>query len=246
MAEPVSIRSPELTCEGPPIYTSTYLEFYRLSTKDAQDILRDYPVIVLSDRPTRLKCDLVGVEEFGDLDDLREIHGVYLLISTCQFISNFSLDFTRFHPTESESTITRATYREFFETSKIVNYLDNPLTSGVYGPTQLATDLRALMTDYEDFPTDYPIRTMNWGLLGKANAIHIPHTDRPGTCTWVGIEDGIKKWDVAFPPKDKAEQEAADTAAFAGHMVWGRNYDRGWRWHSILLYPGSMMSVFVI
>jgi hypothetical protein len=82
---------------------------------------------------------------------------------------------------------------------------------------------------------------MNWGLLAKAHAYHPPHVDRAGTCTWVAIEDGLKKWDVAFPPKD---DEVANPAAFGAEMVTNRNYSRGWEWYSLLLYPGTILQVF--
>lgn len=139
----------------------------------------------------------------------------------------------------------RASFREFLETSKNVNSLDNPLSGGVPAPIQLATDLRAAVSAYDGFPTNIPVRIMNWGLLAKADAVHPPHVDRPGTCTWVAIEDGLKKWDIAFPPRETEEEEIANPAAYAGEMADGRNYARGWNWYSVLLYPGSMLCVHV-
>lgn len=139
----------------------------------------------------------------------------------------------------------RASFREFLETSKNVNSLDNPLSGGVPAPIQLATDLRAAVSAYDGFPTNIPVRIMNWGLLAKADAVHPPHVDRPGTCTWVAIEDGLKKWDIAFPPRETEEEEIANPAAYAGEMADGRNYARGWNWYSVLLYPGSMLCVVV-
>ena len=46
-----------------------------MSAKYLQAIFCVHPVIVLSDRPTRLKCDLNSLEEWGNLDDLRVMHG---------------------------------------------------------------------------------------------------------------------------------------------------------------------------
>jgi hypothetical protein len=135
----------------------------------------------------------------------------------------------------------QASYREFFATSKCLNSLDNPLSGGAPAPTQLATDLRAAVSVYDGFPVEIPVRVMNWGLLAKAHAVHAPHADRSGTCTWVAIEDGLKKWDVAFPPNELAKEEAASPSAYGFEMVGNRNYARGWHWTSILLHPGNML-----
>ncbi|KAE9395469.1 hypothetical protein BT96DRAFT_942381 [Gymnopus androsaceus JB14] len=132
------------------------------------------------------------------------------------------------------------------QTSKNVNSLDNPLSGGVPAPIQLATDLRAAVSVYKEFPSNIPVQIMNWGLLAKANAVHLPHVDHPGTCTWVAIEDGLKKWDLAFPPRETEEEEIANPAAYAAEMADGRNYDRGWNWYSVLLYPGSMLYIVIV
>ena len=135
----------------------------------------------------------------------------------------------------------RASFQEFLQTSKNVNSLDNPLSGGVPAPIQLATDLCAAVSAYDEFPTNIPVQIMNWGLLAKADAVHPPHVDRPGTCTWVAIEDGLKKWDIAFPPRVAEEEEIADPAAYGAEMADSRNYARGWHWYSILLDPGTML-----
>lgn len=137
----------------------------------------------------------------------------------------------------------RASYREFLETPKNLNCLDNPLGGGVPAPVQLATDLRAAVSVYGDFPSNIPVRVMTWGLLAKADAVHPPHTDRPGTATFIAQEHGLKKWDLAFPPKEIYEQEVAIPAAFGADMTRNRNYGRGWQWYSILLDPGSILYV---
>lgn len=134
----------------------------------------------------------------------------------------------------------RASYREFLETPKNVNCLDNPLGGGVPSPVQLATDLRAAVSVYGEFPTNIPVRVMTWGLLAKADAVHPPHIDRPGTATFVAQEHGLKKWDLAFPPQENYEQEVATPEAFGIQMA-NRNYARGWKWYSILLDPGSIL-----
>ena len=90
------------------------------------------------------------------------------------------------------------------------------------------------------------MRIMSWGLLAKAHAVHPPHIDRPGTCTWVAVEAGLKKWDVAFPPSEIAEEEAASPFAYGSTMTVTRNRPRGWNWHSILLYPGTMLCVHLL
>lgn len=87
---------------------------------------------------------------------------------------------------------------------------------------------------------------MNWGLLAKTHAVHPPHADRPGACTWVAVEDGWKKWDIALPPVEVAEDEAASPDAYGAEMTGNRNFKRGWRWVSVLLGPGSMMYVSVL
>lgn len=146
---------------------------------------------------------------------------------------------------KSDTVFVRASYREFLETPKNLNSLDNPLSGGVPAPVQLATDLRAAVSVYDKFPSHIPVRVMTWGLLAKADAVHPPHTDRPGTCTFVALEEGLKKWDLAFPPKDNAEEEVATPAAYGSTMTLNRNYTRGWTWHSILLYPGTILCVTV-
>lgn len=52
-----------------------YSDFLKTSSKDFQDIFRAHPVIVVSGRPTRLKCDLASLEEWGGVDELRVMHG---------------------------------------------------------------------------------------------------------------------------------------------------------------------------
>ena len=136
-----------------------------------------------------------------------------------------------------------ASYQEFFKTAKALNSLDNPLSGGAPAPTQLATDLHAAISVYGEFPSHIPVRIMNWGLLAKADAVHSSHIDHSGTCTWVAIEDGLKKWDLAFPSKEAGEEEFANPAAYAGKMVTGRNYARSWDWYSILSYPETMLYV---
>jgi hypothetical protein len=153
---------------------------------------------------------------------------------------NCKLDNSKYTADDASAVFVKATYREFFQTTKNVNSLDNPLSGGVAAPTQLATDLRAALELFPGFPTNLPVRTMNWGLLAKAHAVHPPHADRPGTCTWVGIEDGLKKWDIGFPPNDVSEEEAANPLAYGAGLA-NRNYNRGWKWYSLLLEPGTIL-----
>lgn len=140
----------------------------------------------------------------------------------------------------------QASYRDFLETSRNVNCLDNPLAGGVPAPVQLATDLRAAVSLYQDFPSHIPVRLMTWGLLAKADAVHHPHIDRPGTATFIAQEDGLKKWDLGFPPNATSEEEVAIPAAYGAEMTEKRNYARGWQWYSILLHPGSMLCVSLL
>lgn len=76
MACPVKIPPPPTLPTGSPIYMLDYQEFLRTSTRHLQDIFRNYPAIVVSGRPTRLKCDLESLEEWGGVDDLRVMHGM--------------------------------------------------------------------------------------------------------------------------------------------------------------------------
>lgn len=55
-----------------------YSDFLKTSAKDFQDIFRGHPAIVVSGRPTRLKCDLASLEEWGGVDELRIMHGAAL------------------------------------------------------------------------------------------------------------------------------------------------------------------------
>lgn len=239
MTEPMTTSSLPLT--SPLFFTSTYNEFYQKSTKEVQDLLRTFPVLILSGRPTRLKCDTEGLEEFGENTLLRVMHGSSNLFS-CS-LSHCLLDHSKFQKQDSNAVHTLASYEEFLKTGKIVNSLHNPLSGAMPAPPQLSTDLRAATHTYWGYPTNTHVHEMNWGLLAKANAVHGTHVDRTGMSTWVAVEDGLKKWDIAFPPEDVAatDSEVASTDAHAGQMAWGRNYKRGWRWLSFLLYPGTVL-----
>jgi hypothetical protein len=148
-------------------------------------------------------------------------------------VTHLLLDKSKYEEDKTEAVLTQASYEGFLLTDKIVNGLDNPLGGGVPALPQLATDIRAAAYQYSDFPTDTYVQLMMWGLLAKANAVHEPHIDCTGMATWVAIEDGLKKWDIAFPPPNAAEAEVGMIKAYAGDMVWHRNYERGWRWVSI-------------
>lgn len=75
MTSPVAIPAPTTPHNGYPIYTMDYSTFMKTSAKDMQDIFRAYPAIVVSGRPTRLQYDLESLEEWGDVDELRVMHG---------------------------------------------------------------------------------------------------------------------------------------------------------------------------
>lgn len=78
MVNPV-VTAPPWAPQQSPIYTLDYPTFLTISAKDFQDLFRVYPAIVVSGRPTRLRCDLTSLEEWGNLDELRDMHGkVYL------------------------------------------------------------------------------------------------------------------------------------------------------------------------
>ncbi|KIK53894.1 hypothetical protein GYMLUDRAFT_63462 [Collybiopsis luxurians FD-317 M1] len=148
------------------------------------------------------------------------------------FMTQFSTLYnnTKYDPDKPSAVFIEASYWDFFEMSKSINSLDNLLCGGVPAPTQLATDLCAAAPQYKDFPVELPVQVMNWCLLAKVNVVHAAHTNQPGTCTWVAIEDGLKKWDVGFPPGSKAEAKAAMPSVY-----------RKWQWLSLLLTPGSML-----
>lgn len=158
----------------------------------------------------------------------------------------FSTDNSRWHPKDGTNLHVRASYREFLETPKNINSLDNPLSGGVPAPVQLATDLRAAVSVYQGFPSHIPVRVMSWGLLAKADAVHPPHIDRPGTATFIAQEEGLKKWDLGFPPDEAEDQEVGTPDAYGSELMQNRNYSRGWQWYSILLYPGTMLYVFPV
>ncbi|KAF5340924.1 hypothetical protein D9757_014937 [Collybiopsis confluens] len=153
-------------------------------------------------------------------------------------IQLFTLDASKFNEDDTDAVFSRATYEDFLSTNKIINSLHNPMGGDVPALPQLATDLRAASTIFPGFLTDSYVHLMTWGLLAKANAIHDPHVDRTGMCSWIAIEDGMKKWDFAFAP-DPAK--AAATESFGYDVTLKRNFERGWRWFSVLLSPGSMI-----
>ncbi|KAF5344299.1 hypothetical protein D9757_015377 [Collybiopsis confluens] len=150
----------------------------------------------------------------------------------------FTLDASKFNEDDTDAVFSRATYEDFLSTNKIINSLHNPMGGDVPALPQLATDLRAASMIFPGFLTDSYVHLMTWGLLAKANAIHDPHVDRTGMCSWIAIEDGMKKWDFAFAP-DPAK--AAATESFGYDVTLKRNFERGWRWFSVLLSPGSMI-----
>lgn len=80
MTSPANMLEPVTPSNGYPIYTMEYSNFMMTSAKDLQDIFRDYPAIVVSGRPTRLKCDLASLDEWGDVDELRVMHGKFSLL----------------------------------------------------------------------------------------------------------------------------------------------------------------------
>jgi hypothetical protein len=115
------------------------------------------------------------------------------------------------------------------------------LSGSTQGPSQLATDLFAANSSYDNYPPLIPVQTMNWGILAKEHAVHPPHVDRAGTCTWGLIEDGIKKWDLSLPPDEVADEEAANPSRYGQSMMSNRNHDGKWRLLSVLLEAGDMM-----
>lgn len=136
----------------------------------------------------------------------------------------------------------QATYEELLKTDKIVNCLHNPL-GNAFAPFQLATDRQAAAEKYEGFSTDYFAHLMTWGLAAKKHATHRPHVDRTGMGSWIAVEDGAKKWDIAFPPDDL---EAAKSKVYSNDAVFKPNFDYSWRWYSFLLSAGSAMCVFLL
>lgn len=81
MANPVELTAPtsRLRDHGLPVYTMQYEEYFKASAIHLQTLFRNYPVIVIKDRPTRLKSDLSSLEEWGDPDELRDMHGALIV-----------------------------------------------------------------------------------------------------------------------------------------------------------------------
>jgi hypothetical protein len=78
MLQPVTVSPPTVLPNGPnapPIYSIPFIEFSSMSGKGLQNIFRRYPVIVVHGRPTRLRCDISSLEDWGDPDALRVMHG---------------------------------------------------------------------------------------------------------------------------------------------------------------------------
>lgn len=76
MTEPVCTSPPTAYPDDYPIFTMEYGRYVQTSAQELQDILRDYPAIVVTGHPTRLRCDLESLEEWGGVDELREMHGM--------------------------------------------------------------------------------------------------------------------------------------------------------------------------
>lgn len=81
MEDPVVILTHLTLREQSPIYTMDYATFLKISAKDLQECFQAYPVIVVSGRPTRLKCDIASLEEWGGIDELRVMHGECILFA---------------------------------------------------------------------------------------------------------------------------------------------------------------------
>ena len=58
-----------------PIHTMSYWEYFDMPATFMQSLFRKYHVVVVEDQPTRLKCDIDSLEEWGDPDELRVMHG---------------------------------------------------------------------------------------------------------------------------------------------------------------------------
>ena len=70
-----------------PITVLSYAKFNKMSVSEAQDIFAG-KIIVVQDHPHHLEFNLEGLVQFGDLDELRTMHGIsfscfmYLMLST--------------------------------------------------------------------------------------------------------------------------------------------------------------------
>lgn len=87
MSSPVALLSPPTLPQKYPIYTMNYPDYLTMSAKNLQDLFRRYPAIVVNGRPTRLKCNLESLAEWGEVDDLKVMHGKFLLKNQCSMIN---------------------------------------------------------------------------------------------------------------------------------------------------------------
>ena len=92
MLQPITIPPPTVLPDGRdtlPIYSISFTEFSSMSGKALQTIFRRYPVIVVHGRPTRLHCDIASLEDWGDPDALRIMHGLsdFIKQHTCKLNS---------------------------------------------------------------------------------------------------------------------------------------------------------------
>lgn len=138
---------------------------------------------------------------------------VCIVVIYCHFPHQVP-DESCYDPDDANAVLRRGTYSNFLASDKILNSLDNPIGRGMLSVPQISTDLRAADYEFPGFTSETFVRLMNWGLLAKANAVHRPHVDRTGMCTWVLIEDGLKKWDIGFPPPDGKSLVAGDGVPF--------------------------------
>lgn len=79
VTEPMILEPPTSFLDGPdppPICSLAYADFFTMTSKDIQDLFRKFPVIVVHGRPSRLHCDMSSLEEWGDPDALRVMHGM--------------------------------------------------------------------------------------------------------------------------------------------------------------------------
>jgi hypothetical protein len=49
-----------------------------MSSRNMQNLFHRYPIIVVNGHPTHLECNLTSLEEWGNPDELRVMHGASL------------------------------------------------------------------------------------------------------------------------------------------------------------------------
>lgn len=226
-----------------PITVLPFEEFNKMSTNEVQQLF-SHSIIVVKDHPHHLEFNLDGLEQLGDLDELRIMHGMCLFSGSPRSSFEPCIDLSRDARSDPNNVHVLASLRQLYETTKIVNALELRQQGTHLAPHQLATDMVALRMLHESppphFPASlYPLHEMTFGLAATESAYHKEHFDRSGFTTDILVHCGQKWWLIGVPMNGSSS--CACAADFGYELFESRNVYRGYKWYGLLLLPGMRL-----